>query len=252
MKTKILFIVIFCLPFLFAQGQSTGSVKGKIIDKSGGIPVPFAHVYVEVGGQKSGVTTNVEGDFHLKALPSGTYELHVSSMGYSEYILENVNVLPGRPTFIKDIRISDASIALGGEQGAIVRGICEKKLIDPLDPVMKSLLPDDFENMPGNHNINEIIRTISPEIQIPENGGGIIVRGARSGSSQYVVDGVKMAGEPSIPVFAINSVSVYTGGIPAQYGDLTGGIIIIETKSYFDFVARENSRKKRKAEEEDM
>jgi hypothetical protein len=27
---------------------------------------------------------------------------------------------------------------------------------------------------------------------------------------------------------------VYSGGIPAKYGDCSGGVIVIETKSYFD------------------
>jgi hypothetical protein len=27
---------------------------------------------------------------------------------------------------------------------------------------------------------------------------------------------------------------VYTGGLPAKYGDILGGAVILETKSYFD------------------
>ena len=252
MKTQILFIIILCLPF-FTNAQSTGSVKGKVIDKSGGLAVPSAHVYIESGGSKTGVITNLDGEFHIKGIPSGVYDVHVTCMGFLEFVLEGVNVLPGRPAFLKDIKISDASIVLGGKDGAVVRDKYEKKIIDPVEPTMKSLIAEEFENMPGNHNINDIVTTISPEIKIPDNGGGIIVRGSRSGSTHYFVDGVKMAdSQPSIPVFAINSISVYTGGIPAQYGDITGGVIIIETKSYFDFLSTENAKKKRKKEKEEM
>lgn len=252
MKTKILIIAV-CSMFYFAtQAQTTGSVKGRILDKMDGMPVPNAHVFVMLGGQMHGVTTDSEGHFHLKMLGPGTHELHVTCMGYSEQVMEGVNVLPGRPTLIKDIRITDASFLIGGETGAVVRARAEKKLIDPMDPIMKPLDADDIENLAGNHNINDIVRTISPEIQIPDNGAGMIVRGSRSGSSQYVVDGVKGNDSPSFPAFAINSISVYTGGIPAQYGDVTGGLIIIETKSYFDFLARENAKKQRKKEMEEM
>jgi outer membrane receptor protein involved in Fe transport len=31
------------------------------------------------------------------------------------------------------------------------------------------------------------------------------------------------------------SVSIYTGGLPAKYGDTTGGVVAVETKTYFDF-----------------
>jgi outer membrane receptor protein involved in Fe transport len=37
-----------------------------------------------------------------------------------------------------------------------------------------------------------------------------------------------------IPSSAIGSISVYTGGLPAKYGDTTGGVVVIETKSYMD------------------
>jgi outer membrane receptor protein involved in Fe transport len=37
-----------------------------------------------------------------------------------------------------------------------------------------------------------------------------------------------------VPGSSIGGVTVYTGGIPAKYGDTTGGVIILETKSYFD------------------
>jgi len=29
-------------------------------------------------------------------------------------------------------------------------------------------------------------------------------------------------------------MEAYTGGIPAKYGDTTGGVVILETLSYFD------------------
>ena len=253
MKTINFIIAIFCLLPFSVSGQSTGSVKGRVTEIKGGVPVPCAHVYLEDGGQKHGVTTDAEGNFHLKTLQPGTYKLHVSCMGYADHTLEGVNVLPGRPTFINDIKITDAAYMLGGPDGLVVTGgVCTKKLIDPMDPIHKYLSNEDFDKMAGNHNVDDIVRTISPEIQIPDNGAGIIVRGARSGSSKYMLDGVIMESSPNVPSFAVNSISVYTGGVPAQYGDLTGGIIIIETKSYFDFVAGEDAKNKRKKEMEEM
>jgi hypothetical protein len=33
---------------------------------------------------------------------------------------------------------------------------------------------------------------------------------------------------------------VYAGGIPAKYGDAMGGVIVLETKSYFDLYRERN------------
>lgn len=253
MKTKILFIAVLCFFFLGLFSQTSGSIKGKVTDKKAGTTIPFASVYIELGGQKSGVATNADGEFHLKALPSGTYDLHVTCMGYSEYILTGVKVLPGRPTFLSDIPLSEASIVIGGKDGVtVISDRYVKKLIDPLDPIQKDLPAEDIEKMAGNRSIKDLARVVSPEVQIPDNGEGVIIRGARSGSSQYIIDGVKTENAPVVSVFAIKNFSVYTGGVPAPYGDLTGGVIIIETKSYFDFVARERAKEKLKEEMEEM
>ncbi|MFM2316499.1 MAG: hypothetical protein RLZZ155_831, partial [Bacteroidota bacterium] len=51
--------------------------------------------------------------------------------------------------------------------------------------------------------------------------------------------GVKIYGSPlNIPSSGIGNITVYTGGVPAKYGDSTGGYVIIDTKSYRD-AARE-------------
>ena len=47
-------------------------------------------------------------------------------------------------------------------------------------------------------------------------------------------------GDANIPGLAIGSVKVYTGGVPARYGDFTGGCIVIETQSYFNWLSSLN------------
>ena len=63
-----------------------------------------------------------------------------------------------------------------------------------------------------------------------ENGSVGSIRGSRSEDVVYYVDGVKVRGSSSVPKSAIEQVSVITGGVPAQYGDATGGIISLTTK----------------------
>ena len=46
----------------------------------------------------------------------------------------------------------------------------------------------------------------------------------------YYIDGIKVRGSTSLPKSAIEEVSVMTGGVPANYGDATGGIISITTR----------------------
>jgi hypothetical protein len=74
---------------------------------------------------------------------------------------------------------------------------------------------------------------MSSEIKVDDDGQ-LMFRGARKGDMIYILDGIKSNEVYSVPSCSINRMMVYTGGLPAKYGDTLGGAIVVETKSYFD------------------
>ncbi len=53
----------------------------------------------------------------------------------------------------------------------------------------------------------------------------------------YYVDGMRHGDSlRGVLGSSIGSIAVYVGGIPAKYGDYTDGVVVIETKSYFDLL----------------
>jgi outer membrane receptor protein involved in Fe transport len=68
------------------------------------------------------------------------------------------------------------------------------------------------------------------------------VRGARTGSSGYFVDGVRVLEASYVPGLSIENISAFTGGVPAMYGDLTSGAVMITTKTYFSGLRDKNIR----------
>jgi hypothetical protein len=64
----------------------------------------------------------------------------------------------------------------------------------------------------------------------PTEPGNVNIRGAREDANYYYIDGVKVRGSSNLPKSYIGEVTVYTGSIPANYGDITGGVISIESK----------------------
>ena len=63
-----------------------------------------------------------------------------------------------------------------------------------------------------------------------EGTGAISVRGSRSDATYFYIDGIKVRGSSNLPKSALEEVAVITGGVPANYGDVTGGIISITTR----------------------
>ena len=84
----------------------------------------------------------------------------------------------------------------------------------------------------------DIAKTAGNGVFSRDNGsGGVNIRGARNGNNVTFIDGIKVIGSTSLPKSAIEEVTVKTGGLSAQYGDLTGGVTSITTrgalKEYF-------------------
>lgn len=60
---------------------------------------------------------------------------------------------------------------------------------------------------------------------------GISVRGTRADGNGTFIDGQRIIGSGSVGTLGTEAISVNIGGIPAQYGDLTGGAFSYTTRS---------------------
>ncbi len=225
MKKTFLTLLIFALGISFSIAQS-GEIKGIIFDELEKLPIPGAHVYIEIAGEKQGDVTTVDGRFTIKPLTAGIYNVYATFAGFKTELITGVIVKPDKITFMKNVYLSEGVIL----EGDIIIRAFEDKLIDIEEPSKISMLPAQLDKMPNKRNMPMVLRALSTEIQVSDNGKEIYFRGARSGSSVYFIDGIKCENmETSIPSGMVGSVTVYTGGVPAKYGDLTGGCIVIES-----------------------
>ncbi|MCR9171052.1 MAG: von Willebrand factor type A domain-containing protein [bacterium] len=99
---------------------------------------------------------------------------------------------------------------------------------------------EDIRHMP-TRAATQMAATVGG-VQFDEGGNlGPNIRGARSDGTIYFIDGVRVRSMPVIPKSSMNQVTVLTGGVPAKYGDFTGGVISVESKSYFDLYRERRS-----------
>jgi hypothetical protein len=98
---------------------------------------------------------------------------------------------------------------------------------------VKELTSKDIVHSANKFDIKALATSMSSEIKVDDDGQ-LMFRGARKGDMIYILDGIKSNEVYSVPSCSINRMMVYTGGLPAKYGDTLGGAIVVETKSYFD------------------
>lgn len=215
--------------FAFAQ---TGTLKGKAIDETNGEGIPFANVQIEQKGNAAGRTVaDMDGNFTIKPIPPGTYDVRVAAVGYQPIITAGV-IIGGDKTTELDVRIKTSTELL--KEVPIVAYV--EPLIDPDTKSGGTVTREEFQAM-ASKNVNSVASTTAGVFQQDE-GSDINIRGGRSkveGSKDftgtgYYVDGEKVRGSAGIPQGGVEQISVITGGVPAQYGDATSGIINITTR----------------------
>lgn len=220
---SLLLAIMITSSAAYAQVGS-GSLKGTLTDMNSGEPLPFVNIIVEQNGnQISGGVTDFDGKFYIKPLTPGNYDLKVSSVGYKSKIIAGIQVNGSKITFqdvklepgiqLKEIEIVNYTVPLIDKDGGASGG---------------TITRDDIAALP-TRSISGIASTIGG-VSSAGAGGGLSVRGARSENTFTYIDGIKVRGSSNIPKSAIQEVNVITGGVPANYGDATGGIISITTR----------------------
>lgn len=219
--------ILLSIASLGAQAQvGTGSLRGTVSDKASGEPLPFVNVVIDnAGNQVAGGATDFDGKYDIKPIPPGTYDVIVSYVGYQPFKSQGVVINSNKISFL-DIKLN-AGIEL-----------TEFEVVQYTVPLIDkdggasggTVTREDIAKMPGRSA--ESIATTVAGASDAGTGGGISIRGARTENTYYYIDGVKVpAGAGTgLPKSAIEEVQVITGGVPANYGDVTGGLINITTR----------------------
>lgn len=220
-KTAAFIFSIFLSVITFAQFE--GEITGKVIDSETQESIPSAYITLKANANVVMQSqSDPSGVYTLKPLQPGYYDLFVSAFGYDTVQYQHIEVTTRGLTF------QILELKYGISIGPIY---VTTPLIDKQDPtVITTVKAEDFKHR-AIDNIIDVAKQ-APAVQVNEDSGGLYIAGSREDATLYVVDGVKVIGSLYLPMNAIKSINVITGGIPANYGDVTGGIVEIFTKDY--------------------
>jgi hypothetical protein len=205
----------------FAQ---QGALKGKIFDKDTKEPIPFANIVLEnKGSMVGGATSDFDGNFNIKPIPPGKYDLKATFVGYKTSVTQGI-VIGADKIRVFNIELTATSEML--EEVEISTYVVP--LIDKDKTVSgATVTAEEIAKMP-NRSANAIATTVGGVFS--QDGERGSVRGARGDQTATFIDGVRVTGMSNIPQSAIEQVDVMLSGLPARYGDVTSGVINITTK----------------------
>ncbi|MBM71657.1 MAG: hypothetical protein CL847_02605 [Crocinitomicaceae bacterium] len=203
----------------------SGTLKGTVTDGDLGDPLPFSSVVVFLNGnQVSGTNTDFDGKYTIKPISPGTYDVLISFVGYQPKKITGVKITANKIQFVNaalnvgvmidEAEVVEYTVPLIDKDGGASGGTVSR---------------EDIDKLPGRSATS--IATTVAGASTAGTGGGISIRGARSSSTWVYIDGIKVRGSSALPKSAIEEVQVVTGGIPANIGDATGGVINISLRN---------------------
>ncbi len=218
---QLVFIMLFASLATFAQ---VGEIQGRVTDSMTGEGIPFANVTTTVGGALTGAQTDFDGFYSIKPVTPGQYDVEISYVGYQKNITQGVLASADQITFL-NIELVEESQVL---EEVVVKAYKVPLLKADETSTGSTVTKEDIENLP-TRNVQSIASTSSGVYQADE-GDDVNVKGSRDDATVYFIDGIKVRGLKALPASAIEQMNVVTGGVPARYGDATGGIINITTR----------------------
>lgn len=225
-----------------AQQQQKGSITGKIID--GSTKEPMIGVNVILKGTNMGAASDFEGQFVIRGVPVGEYNLIARMIGYSDVNLEKVVVSNKLVTELQAIEMQFKAI----EMGSVV---VTARFIQNSEEAMLSRRKDESAISDGL-SAEAISRTSSGQAadamqQVTGasvvGGKYVYVRGLGERYASTQLNGVELpSADPDkrsfqldlIPTAVLDNIVTTKTFTPDQPGNFSGGVVNLGMRSFPD------------------
>lgn len=218
-KRLILIFHAILLTSVITEAQT--ALSGTVSDKDNGEPIIQCAIIIYKNGiQVTTLVTDFDGNYSVQLDP-GKYDIEAKYVGYSSQRVTGINVLGGKANTL------NIKMAYGLELEAVEIVEYKAPLIEKDNTTQGAVITaEKIKNMPVK-NITALAATSAGLSSV--DGGNAYIRGGRSDATVFYLDGLRITGR-QIPTTELEQLQVVTGGIEAQYGDVTGGIIALTSK----------------------
>lgn len=225
-----LFFLFLSVPHLTAFAQQRFTISGNIRDAATGETLIGATVKIQGVKDRFGTAANEYGFFSLTG-PAGEYDLTVSYAGYQAYTK--------KITLNAPLKLN-IQLAAGNALQEVVVKASERKNENVKSPQMglDKLNMKDLDNVPVLFGEKDVLKTIQmlPGVKSGGEGNtGFFVRGGAADQNLILLDEATVYNSSHLLGFfstfnadAIKDVSLYKGGMPAQYGGRLSSVLDVK------------------------
>jgi outer membrane receptor for ferrienterochelin and colicin len=233
---RLTFIAIFFITTCSSLAQ-TGVISGRIADATNNEAIPFANVVIM--GTTIGTATDLDGNFELKNLTPGLYNVSVSFLGYKSKTEYEVQVFNNKPARL-DLRLEADNKTL--DAVVVKANPFEKKEESPVS--LRTIGVNEIERNPGgNRDISKALQSLPGVASSVAFRNDLIIRGGAPNENRFYLDGIEIpninhfatqgsSGGPNglINVNFIREVEFYSGAFPANRGNSLSSVLNFKMK----------------------
>ena len=183
----------------------------------------------EANQYRRSLSTDEQGALTLERLPYGVYQLQIRHPGFAE-VSESFEIHSSIPTEHvvqlkvtapeESVTVTAANTLIDPDQAGSVNQIGSESIENRVSSVPGRSIQDLVNSQPGwLYEGNAVLHPRDSEYQ-----------------TQFVVDGIPLTDNrspslgPEIEADDVQSISIYTAGIPAEYGRKMGGVVEVNTQ----------------------
>jgi hypothetical protein len=221
------FALLLLISPLFSQSNH-GELQLRVTDPSGRGVQSTVQVESDANQYHALLKTSAQGDLDVQRLPFGIYSLEIIQPGFAP-VAESIAIRGSLPVSLH-VQLKLAAVA------QTVTVDADATLVDPeragsVNQIGSDLIEDRLGSIPGR-SLQDLVN--SQPGWLYEGNAVLHPRGSEY-QTQIVVDGIPLTDNrspsfgPEIEADDMGSVSIYTAGIPAEYGRKLGGVVEVNT-----------------------
>jgi len=234
---KALFLVLLISSLASQESPGGSTISGYVLDSESGEGLPGANVILS--GTLMGTATNIDGYFVITEVPSGSYELKFSYMGF-EPLIQTVNLRSGE-RFRQNFELIPQTVEL--QEVVVTEERMERKVNIQASRVKLNLRQMKGVPQIGEADLFRALHALPGVLTETEFSTGLVIRGGNSDQNLILLDGITVYNPSHLGGFfsnfildAVKEADLLKGGFNAEYGGRLSAVLNVRS--------REGNRKK--------
>jgi hypothetical protein len=243
MKHLVFFFLFLSFSASSQQSNLKQTIKGIVLDEQSGNTLAGATVVIETAQSSISAVSDSVGYFRLEQVPIGRQTIRISSIGFEEALVRNIEVTSSKEVVLEvrlkeNIRKLDEVIVNAGRQKN--RALNEAALVSA-----RQLSMDEAVRYSGTRNDpSRMAQNFAGVSGSNDARNDIIIRGNSPAGVLWRMDGIDIPnpnhystlGSTGGPVTILNtntlkSSDFLTGAFPAQYGNALSGVFDLRMRN---------------------